>query len=190
MHLTEHLFLSWLLPWRALPERRDRILVALAGIAPDIDAPILFVMGGKQAFIEYHHRYTHHFAGAALAAGAGLAFGKSRWKAAGFATLAWCGHLLLDLVGAGELNEDGTCAYPLPLLWPFSARPFDTFPFAWPLASWQNAVVMVFAMALMVVTALRANRTVVEVVSLRADGAVVGVLRKWFGGKGAASGGG
>jgi hypothetical protein len=177
MHLPEHLFLSYLLPWRARLERRDRIIVALAGLGPDVDAPILLLMG-RQAFEDLHHRYTHHLLGAALAAGAGLAFGRRRGAAAAFAAGAWLLHLLCDMVGAGERFPDGTFAYPLPLLWPFSNRPFDPFPFSWPLASWQNALVMAFALALMVRMALVEGRTVVELLSPRADRVVVEALRR------------
>jgi len=181
VHLTQHLFLSYLIPWRMRLGRRDRVIVALAGIAPDIDAPILLAFG-KQAFVEHHHEFTHHLAGAALAAAAGWAFGRRRAAAASLAAAAWCGHLLLDMVGAGERLPDGTFAYPLPLLWPFSARPFDPFPFAWPLASWQNAAVMAAAIALVARLAVVEGRTVLEVFSLRLDAAVVRALRARFGG--------
>ena len=180
MHLTQHLFLSSLLPWRTALERRDRAIVVLAGLAPDVDAPVLLLMG-KEAFVEHHHDWTHHLAGAALAAATGLALGKRRAAAAGFAAAAWCGHLFLDMVGAGDRHPGEPFAYPLPLLWPFSDRPFDPFPFAWPLASWQNALVMAAALALMVRLALVEGRTVLEVFSLRADRAVVAVLRRRFG---------
>ena len=180
MHLTQHLFLSYLLPWRAAPERRDRAIVALAGIAPDVDAPVLLLMG-KEAFVEHHHDWTHHLAGAALAAAAGLAFGKRRATAAAFAAAAWCGHLLLDMVGAGDRNPGEPYQYPLPLLCPFSNRPFDPLPFSWPLASWQNAVVMAVATALMARLAVVEGRTVLEVFSLRADRAVVTAIRGRFG---------
>jgi len=181
VHLTQHLFLSYLLPWRARLERRDRVIVALAGLAPDVDAPVLLLMG-HDAFVRHHHEVTHHLAGAVLAAAAGLAFGRRRAAAAAFAAAAWCGHLLLDLAGAGERYPDGSFAYPLPLLWPFSTRGFDPFPFSWPLASWQNAAVMAAALVLMVRLAVVEGRTVLEVFSLRLDAAVVRAVRARIGG--------
>lgn len=181
MHLTQHLFLSYALPWRTDLARRDRILVTLAGIAPDIDAPILLPFG-ERAFTDHHHAFTHHLAGAALAAGAGFLLGRRKAEAAALAAAAWCGHLLLDMVGAGERFADGSFAYPLPLLRPFSARPFDPFPFAWPLASWQNAVVMAAAVVLVGRLAVVEGRTVLEVFSLPLDAAVVGAIRGRFGG--------
>jgi membrane-bound metal-dependent hydrolase YbcI (DUF457 family) len=181
VHLTQHLALSYLLPWRLRLERRDRAIVALSGLAPDVDAPVLLCMG-KDAFIEYHHDWTHHLAGAALAAAAGLALGRRRAATAALAVAAWCGHLLLDMLGAGERNEDGSWAYPLPLLWPFSDREFHPFPFSWPLASWQNGAVMIAALVLMGRLAVVEGRTVLEVFSLRLDGAVVRAIRARFGG--------
>lgn len=182
MHLTEHLFASWLLPWTALAERRDRVIVALAGLAPDVDAPLLLLWGGKQAFIEHHHEWTHHLAGAAAAAAAGYALGRDRRRTAAFAGAAWLLHLFLDMAGAGERLETGAFAYPVPLLWPFSTRPFDPFPWSWPLASWQNAAFMVVLVALVIRMGVVHGRTVVEVVSTRADAAVVAACRRRFGG--------
>ena len=180
MHLTQHLFLSYLLPWRIPLARRDRIVATLAGLAPDADAPILLAMG-RDAFVDLHHDFTHHLAGAALAAAAGWWFGRRRAATAALAAAAWCGHLLLDMAGAGDRRPGEPFAYPLPLLWPFSDRPFDPFPFAWPLASWQNGVVMAAAILLMARLAVVEGRTVLEVFSLRLDAAVVRALRARFG---------
>ncbi len=179
MHLTQHLLVGYLLPWGALRERRDRVIVALAGLAPDVDAPLLLAMG-RDAFIAHHHRWTHHLAGAALAAAAGAALGRSRGRTAAFAAAAWLAHLLCDLIGGGDRHPGEPFAYPLPLLWPFSTRPFDPFPWAWSLASWQNAVVAAVLLAVSVPLALRHGRTVVELFSPRADGAVVEALRRRF----------
>lgn len=181
MHLTQHLFISYLMPGQGRFERRDRILVTLAGIAPDVDAPILLAFG-KDAFIQYHHDFTHHLLGAALAAAAAWFLGRKRAAVAALAAAAWCGHLLLDMIGAGEreLEAPFAYAYPLPLLWPFSDRPFDPFSFSWTLASWQNAVVMAAAILLMARLAVVEGRTVLEVFSLRLDAAVVKTLRARF----------
>jgi hypothetical protein len=187
MHLTQHLFASWLLPWTALAERRDRILVAAAGIAPDVDAPVLLLWGGKRAFVEHHHEFTHHVAGAALAAAAGFALGRSRGRTAAFAAGAWLLHLFLDMAGAGERFEDGSFAYPLPLLRPFSARGTDPFPWSWPLASWQNALFLACLLVLVGRMGVVHGRTVVEVLSPRADAGVVAALRRRWGGGGARS---
>jgi len=184
MHLTQHLFLSYALPWRIRLEKRDRVLIALAGVAPDIDG--LLLVGGERLFIEYHHDYTHHLLGAVLVAGAAYALGRRRGTAAALAAAAWLGHLLLDLVGAADrVSPEHPAAYPLPLLWPFSDRPFEPFAFGWTLASWQNAVVMAGAVALMARLAVVEGRTVVEVFSARADAIVVAVLRRRLGGDGA-----
>jgi hypothetical protein len=56
VHLPTHLVLSWLLGHR-LSERRDRRLVAWAGVAPDLDA--LTVLGGLDFYGQWHHVLTH-----------------------------------------------------------------------------------------------------------------------------------
>jgi hypothetical protein len=203
VHLTQHFLASWL-AGAGLARRRERIVVALAGIAPDVDAPILLapllVGGGREWFVEFHHDFTHHVAGAALAAAAGwwasrggdggpAPTARRRAGVAALAATTWCGHLVLDMLGAGDRNADGSFAYTLPLLWPFSGREFAPFPFAWPLASWQNGVVMAALLAVSVPVAVRMGRTAVEVVSRRADAAVAAALRARFGGVRADSGG-
>jgi hypothetical protein len=197
VHLAQHLLASWLLGG-GLGTRRERVVVALAGVAPDIDAPILLAPllwgGGRDAFVEYHHDYTHHLAGAALAAAAGWwaaggFAGARRAATAGLAAAAWCGHLLLDMIGAGDRHPGEPFAYTLPLPWPFSGREFEPFAWAWPLASWQNAAVMAGLLAVAVAVAVRRGRSAVEIVSARGDAAVVAALRARFGGSGGDSGG-
>ncbi|MHC4821101.1 MAG: metal-dependent hydrolase [Planctomycetota bacterium] len=180
MHLQQHLFLSYLLPGTSLRERRDRVIVTLAGLGPDVDAPILLAMG-EDAFVKYHHDWTHHLAGAFAAFGLALLFGKKRWACAGWAAAAWCLHLLLDMIGAGDRSPGHPFEYRLPLFWPFGGREFEPFAFAWPLNSWQNAAIMVAAIVAMGWMGVRHRRTVLEVLSPRADRAVVTVLLRRFG---------
>jgi membrane-bound metal-dependent hydrolase YbcI (DUF457 family) len=180
MHLTQHLVLSHLIGVGALDARRDRIFVAIAGIAPDIDAPILLAFG-KDAFIEYHHDWTHHIAGAFLVAVVAAMVAKQRGRTAVLATIAWGGHLLCDMIGAGDRHPGEPFAYTVPLLWPFSDRPFEPFAWSWPLASWQNGVVMALLLATAAWAGARTGRTPVEILSVKADQSVVEVLRRRLG---------
>jgi hypothetical protein len=52
-----HAMLSWLAA-QGLPERRDRRLVVLAGVAPDLDG--LSVLGGLANYGRWHHVVTHN----------------------------------------------------------------------------------------------------------------------------------
>jgi hypothetical protein len=77
------------------------------------------------------------------------------------------------LLGSGR---DWAIAY----FWPFSRKEYLT-PYGWPLASPQNAVVWLAAVALTIWIALRLGRTFAEAfLPARADAAVVAVLRRWL----------
>jgi hypothetical protein len=56
MHPSSHLIVSWLVG-QHLAERRDRLLVAYAGAAPDLDG--LSLLAGVDAYGQWHHVLTH-----------------------------------------------------------------------------------------------------------------------------------
>jgi hypothetical protein len=165
-----HAELSWLLA-QGLPERRDRVLITAAGLAPDLDG--LSLLGGVEAYGRYHHLLFHGAAGAVVTAAACAAFARSRRPVAALALVAFHLHLLSDLAGSGP-------GWPLYYSWPFSRAEWF-WSGQWDLASWQNSVIGMAATALCLLTALVFRRTAVEVLSLRADAAVTAALRRRFG---------
>jgi hypothetical protein len=168
-----HLELSWLCA-QPLARRRDRILVSVAGVLPDLDG--LSALGGIDAYARWHHRLTHGYP-AALATGvlcAVLAHDRVRTTLLGLFTFHL--HLACDLLGSG--------AWSILYFWPTSEREWF-WGGSWELASWQNAVIGVAATALCLAGALWWGRTVVEVFSRTADAAVVKALRARFGARGA-----
>ena len=75
MNPIVHAELSWLMA-QGLPERRDRLLVTLAGLAPDLDG--LSLLGGEDLYGRYHHLLTHGWV-ASLAVAAGcMGFARRR----------------------------------------------------------------------------------------------------------------
>ena len=99
MHVPTHLAISWLVGHR-LGERRDRRLVAWAGVAPDLDA--LSLLAGAQSFSKYHHNITHGILGAVVMTLLFTAFAKDKLKVAVLALLTYHLHLFCDLIGAGR----------------------------------------------------------------------------------------
>ena len=137
MHGPSHLMISWFMAeGTGLERARDRRLVALSGIAPDIDA-VAYAAGivwygfdkdlaFKNVWEVIHHRYTHGL-GFVLLTGI-LVFLITRWpamtrsnvsavtpghalKVAGFAMLASMIHVFADLVAGGP-------TWPVFPLWP------------------------------------------------------------------------
>ncbi len=56
MQIPTHLALSWLIA-HGLPDRRERVLIAWAGVLPDLDA--LTIFKGYDYYSPYHHVVTH-----------------------------------------------------------------------------------------------------------------------------------
>ena len=120
MHPPTHLALSWLVGHR-LRERRDRVLVAWAGLAPDLDG--LTLVAGEMAYGRWHHVLTHGLVAALLVTGMVACVAQQRTKAAILALVAFHLHLLCDLLGSGA-------QWGIVYLYPVSD--YETFaPFGW-----------------------------------------------------------
>jgi hypothetical protein len=170
MQVPIHLAISWLIGHR-LPERRDRRLVTWAGVLPDLDA--LSLLGGAGAYSEYHHVVTHGLVAAVAVTALSTAFARERRKVLLLSFTAFHVHLLCDWLGSGR-------DWPIEYFYPFSRHEFYT-PYGWPLASPQNAVVWLVAVALTIWVGITQGRTFGEAfMAARADAAVVTALRNLY----------
>lgn len=165
-----HAELSWLLA-QSLRERRDRILVTCAGLAPDLDG--LGLLGGRELYERYHHVLFHGYVGALVTVLVCAALARARSRVALLSLLAFHLHLLCDLAGSGP-------GWPILYFWPTSHLEWF-WEGQWNLASWQNAVIALAAtLAALSCALLRWQRTPVELLSPRWDVEVVRTLRRRF----------
>ncbi|MBI3185265.1 MAG: metal-dependent hydrolase [Myxococcales bacterium] len=169
MNPIVHAELSWLCAQR-LDHRRDRVLVVLAGVVPDVDG--LTLLAGEEAYGAYHHLLTHGYPAAIATVLACAALAKQRVATAALAAVAFHLHLLGDLAGSGP-------GWPIYYFWPTSRAEWF-WRGQWDLASWQNTLIGLLATLACLGFALVAKRTVLELFSLRADAAVVRALRSRF----------
>jgi len=169
MNPIVHGELSWLLG-QALPHRRDRLLVTLAGVLPDLDG--LTLLAGEDAYGRWHHVLTHGFAAAAGTTLALAALARRKAMVFGLSLAAFHLHLLCDLAGSGP-------GWPIHYLWPFSMAE-TMWSGQWNLASWQNTLIGLAATLACLACALWKGRTPVELFSLNADSKVVATLRARF----------
>lgn len=158
MHLIVHAELSWLAS-QALRERRDRIIVTCAGLAPDVDA--LTLLGGKDFFGTYHHVISHNFVAALLTVGVAAALAKKRLAVALLALATFHLHVLCDLAGSGP-------GWPLLYQWPLNRHEWF-WSGQWNLASWQNSLIALLASIACLATAFPLRRTIVELFAPRFD---------------------
>lgn len=170
MNPIVHAELSWL-GAQKLIDRRDRILVTLGGVLPDLDG--LTLLGGQDLYGKWHHVLTHGVF-SAVAISTALALMAKRKGAVFFLALAaFHLHLLCDLLGSGP-------GWPIYYLWPLSTEQL-MWSGQWDLASWQNSVIGLGATLAVLACALPFGRTAVELFSLKVDAKVVATLRRRFG---------
>lgn len=184
MNPITHLLVSWTVAESALLGRRDRALVTLAGVAPDLDgiglAAELLTRGWEEPLLWYsrfHHVLAHNLGAALLAGLAGLALGCRKGLTAALCVLTFHLHLLGDL--AGSRGPDGS-QWPIPYLLPFSDRAQWTWSGQWELNAWPNVLLSLVLLAMAFRLAWTRGRSPLELVSTRADRAFVAALRQRF----------
>lgn len=170
-----HAELAWLAAQR-LPARRDRMLIALAGVAPDLDGLgiVLAPWDGGAAYGTWHHLLGHSIFAALACATVCVAFARDRLRVAALALLAFHLHLGCDLLGSGR-------EWPIAYLWPAAELWIDPPAWAWALSSWQNSLIGLVATAACLWTARPLGRTVLELASPRIDAVAVAMVRRWTG---------
>lgn len=183
MSPVTHFLAGWVLANAAELNRRERIAVTAASIAPDIDGlgviPELLTRNSARPllwFSEYHHAaHTLWFAIVVAVLAASIATRK--WTTAALAFLAFHLHLLCDL--AGSRGPDGY-TWPIPYLRPFSDQWQWSWAGQWPLNSWENLAVTLVLLAVTLAIVQKCGRSPVELFSARADRVVVATIRSWL----------
>lgn len=203
MNPITHGLISWGIA--NIPEnttRRQRILVTAGGLIPDIDGLGMLIDKGVELFGGtspglYHefHRVLGHNIGFAVLGILGamiLADNGKRLLTAAFVALTFHLHLLCDILGsrgpATDTNPGGD-VWGIPYMHlPFvqeSPNPLTDpvwwkWEGQWALNAWPNITLTLLLILFCGFMAVRCKRTIVEVLSLRLDGAVVRTLRARF----------
>jgi membrane-bound metal-dependent hydrolase YbcI (DUF457 family) len=118
-----HFLTGWVLANSASLSRKERALVTLACVVPDVDGlgivAEFLTRNSKHPlewFSAYHHS-LHSLPFAIVVAAVSLSFAIHRWKTAGLAFLSFHVHLFEDLLGSR--GPDGY-QWPIPYFMPFS----------------------------------------------------------------------
>jgi len=180
MSPVTHFLTGWVLANAARLNRRERAVVTLACVAPDFDGlgAIAEVLTRNSAhpllwFSRYHHS-LHTLAFAVVVAVLAYFFARRSWLACGMAFVAFHLHLLEDVLGAR--GPDGY-SWPIPYLMPFSDRWQWSWSGEWALNAWPNAAMTIVLLAITLWLARKRGFSPVEMISEKADAAVVGALR-------------
>jgi membrane-bound metal-dependent hydrolase YbcI (DUF457 family) len=184
-----HFLLGWTALERALPARRDKGLVALAGLAPDLDGlPIVIdfatrLMGSPETdYYQAVHRVYGHGLPAALVFAAVVALlAQSKASAAALAFVSVHLHFACDLLGSRGNGPDDLwgIAYWSPL----SMAHEEVWTGQWPLVGWQNMLITAVLLVIVLRRAWSHGYSPLTCFAPRTDAALVAVLRQRFGGR-------
>ena len=185
MHPVTHLLASWTVAESAQLGPRDRALVTVAGIIPDVDGlGILAEIATKNSsrplswWSEYHHVLCHNLGFGLLVALAVAASARRRAVSTCLALFAFHLHLLGDLVGSRGPDD---YQWPIPYLLPFSRSWQLTWDGQWALNAWPNVLLTAVLLSSTLYLAWRRGYSLVGMISTRADSAFIATLRGRFG---------
>ncbi len=186
MQGPSHLIISWFAAEATgLESPRERRIVALSGLAPDIDVlaylgAIVYFGFDKDLAFEHvwtvvHHRYTHGIGFVVLTgivtfiiANRGNRLNGTSYRRAGgvaiLSMLASIVHVFCDIVGGGS-------TWPVYPLWPISDFGWAT-QWSWTLSDWQNTVILLGCLSGMMLYAKMSGYSPLESVNYNLD--------KWF----------
>ncbi len=180
-----HLLISWSVANIGKINRRERALVTLAGVLPDIDGAGLiidvFCHGSDQPlqlWSMYHHILGHNIGFGLLLVIVTFALSTRRWVTSLLVFMSFHLHLLCDLLGSK--GPDGY-QWPIPYLFPFSDAWQWTWVYQWQLNAWPNFAITIFTILLILFFAWKNGLSPLEIVSLKANRSFVDALRNRFG---------
>ena len=173
MSPVSHFLLGWVVANSANLNRRERAVVAIAGVIPDADGLGLVAeiatRNSSHALLwwsEYHHVLGHNIGFCLLVTAIGFALATRRWLTAALVFLSFHLHLLCDLVGARGPDGD---QWPIPYLSPFSSAWQWTWSGQWALNGWPNLLITTVALGITLYLAWKRGFSPLEMISSRAD---------------------
>jgi inner membrane protein len=183
MSPVTHFLTGWVFANCAKLERRDRAIVTLACVVPDVDGlgiiPELLTRNSSHPllwFTLYHHS-LHTLAFAAACAVLAFVLATERWKTAALAFISFHIHLFEDIIGSR--GPDGY-QWPIPYLAPFSSSVQLAWHGEWGLNAWPNVALTVVLLFMTLWLAWARGFSPLEIISQRADEAFVQTLRERF----------
>ncbi|HWY19643.1 MAG TPA: metal-dependent hydrolase [Candidatus Acidoferrum sp.] len=178
-----HFFSGWVFANCFDLKQRDRALVTLACVAPDLDGlgiiPELLTRNLAHLllwFSLYHHS-LHNLMFAVVIALIAFALATQKWKTALLALLSFHIHLFEDVLGSR--GPDGY-QWPIPYLAPFSSSLQLVWHGQWGLNAWPNVLLTIVLLLITLWLTRRKGFSPLEMISAKADSALVTALRRRY----------
>jgi len=183
MSPVTHFLSGWVLANCARLDARDRAIVTLACVVPDVDGlgiiPELLTRNSAHPllwFTLYHHA-LHNLAFALVVALIAALLAKDKFMTSFLAFFSFHVHLMEDVLGSR--GPDGY-QWPIPYLAPFSRSLQLSWQGEWRLDAWQNIVITIALLSVTIWLAWRRGFSPLEMISGKADAAFVKTLRERF----------
>lgn len=165
-----HLLSSWLLANSFQLRQRERRIVTIAGLSPDLDGIGWFVdranilLGNSSDyFFQYHHVLGHNLLASFVIAGVCSALAHTRKQLVFFLAIGVVHlHLLCDLVGSK--GPDGY-QWPIRYLYPFDPEHQWVWSGQWELHAWQNTAITLTMLVVSMAWAWRQRYSFIQVIS-------------------------
>ena len=178
MHPVTHLLASWTVASIPRVETRDRAIITLAGVAPDIDGVGIVADQPLLWWTNYHHVIGHNLSFGIVIFLMAATFAKRRLITASLALFAFHLHLFCDLIGSR--GPEGY-QWPIPYLYPYLKNLELAWSGQWALNAWPNIMLTIILLTITGYLAWKRGFSPLEIISRRVDGAVVQTFRKRFG---------
>lgn len=176
-----HLLISWLSTVPVFKQARERIIVSLSGLAPDLDGAGLIIdklWGNTNYYEAFHHYLGHNIFAAIVIASVASLVAKSQKNVVWI--MAFClvhVHIVCDIIGSKGL--DGY-QWPIYYFYPLDNQLALTWEHQWLLNGWQNQVLMLGLLSLVLFVAKNKEVSFLEVISQRLDKAAFDMYKKYF----------
>ena len=186
MSPVTHFLSGWLIANTTKLKKRERILITIAGIIPDIDGLVIivdfFTRNSERPlhlWSKFHHVLSHNIGFAIVVTIVSYFLAKNRKN---ITTILVCIsfhlHLLGDLVGAR--GPEGY-HWPIPYLLPFSNSWQLAWKGQWALNAWPNFIITGVALFCTFFLAWKSSFSPLEIISCKADKLFINTLHKRFG---------
>jgi hypothetical protein len=176
--------MSWIVATGGNFDRRDRAIVTIAGICPDLDgvAIILSYFSSSPThahlwYSKYHHVLCHNLGFGLLVLVLSFLLATRRYRTPIIAFCAFHLHLLCDI--AGSKGPDGY-PWPIPYLLPFSDTWNLTWSGQWELTAWPNILITEILLVATILIARQKGVSPLDLIWPYGDGLLVKHLRGIF----------
>lgn len=183
MSPVTHFLTGWAIANLVALDSKDRSLVTLACVIPDVDGlgiiPELLTRNSAHPllwFSLYHHA-LHTLAFSIVVAIAAFFLSSHKWETATLVFFSFHIHLLEDLVGSRGPDGDH---WPIRYLAPFSENMNLAWNHQWALNAWPNFVLTLALLLLMFYLAWDRGHSPLGIFSHKADATFVRALRERF----------